>query len=83
MKLSIARTTILMLPKIKYTRPLIWIRSASVTMLFVYIVDLYAYAQTATQLLSAVSDGDIATVRRLLTAHGVSVNATDEVNRTF
>ena len=47
----------------------------------VYNVDLYA--QAATQLWSAARDGDVATVTRLLTTHGVSVNVTDKVSRTF
>ena len=34
---------------------------------------------TATQLLSAALDGDIATVRRLVTEGRVDVNVTDEV----
>ena len=52
-------------------------------MQYVCNVDRYAYAQAATQLLSAASDGDVVTVMRLLTTHGVSVNVTDEVSRTF
>ena len=49
----------------------------------VYNVDWYA--QAATQLLTAARNGDVATVTRLLTTHGVSVlvNVTDKVSRTF
>ena len=41
------------------------------------------YSRVATQLLCAASEGDIATVKRLLATHGVSVsvNVMDKVSR--
>ena len=48
----------------------------------VYVI-WYMYAQAARQLLSAAHNGNVATVRRLLITHGVSVNVTDKASRIF